>query len=270
MQKMLSLVTALGLMWGTSTVAQSTAANPAYVQGIQALEQGAWQEAEGHFRQILSLPEYRTEAALRLLQCGLEANNWRTYQKALEVLQAMRYPHLSVAHYLALARLALQDQEHWVALDALQKGRLIDQNNPELLLVQAELYRDQNRQLAALQCLEQAAFVAPKASIYNELASLYLQKGDTLSALETYQRTLQLEPNDKRALLALGALNLSLSEREPANTNAWLQRAADCYERYQTAYPKDRSALELLRAIYELQGKATESERVRRLLAAAD
>lgn len=218
----------------------------AYKAGIEAIDKKDYTGAILQFQKAVKANPNNNEAALRLVQCALMRQDLAAFQLGIETLSKNQYKGLNADIYLAFGQLAKSKKEFSLAIDAAQKGRIYDQNNAELLLLEAAVYKEQGHLLTAIQRLEQAAITGSNPIIYNELGNTYTEKGDLNKAIEYYNKTLSLEEDNPAALVCLGKIYIELYQQKGTNADAMLQKAIVTFEKYLEFYPMDNSSKDIL------------------------
>jgi len=109
-------------------------------------------------------------------------------------------------------------------------------NDRELLLILCDAYSSSGRAKEAVGVLQKIvdSFGGRRAKelapIHHRLAKAYLAEGDKTKALAELDSAFKLDPGSVAVLRDLGTLSLELADSEPAQKDAYLDRAAKTFK----------------------------------------
>ncbi|MGD8993490.1 MAG: tetratricopeptide repeat protein, partial [Desulfobacterales bacterium] len=126
--------------------------------------------------------------------------------------------------------------------------------NQYYYFTEAQIQRKKGNLPKTIELLKQAIELDPE-SLYlkRELATVYLQNKDDVSALGILEGVLKDHPNDTRSLILYGGINQVLKDN---------QAAMDAYERVIAQDPKQEKVYQLLGGIYLETEDFDQAERV--------
>jgi tetratricopeptide (TPR) repeat protein len=131
-------------------------------------------------------------------------------------------PDAVLGHY-AVAMVAIAERKFALAEEHLHHALALDPDHVHALLGLARLYRQWNRPQDALPLLEKARDVAPDdADTWAALADHYIHVADFDRADDLARRGLAIDPENKDALLAIGAVLLHRGDAVGAREHALL------------------------------------------------
>ncbi|MBH76584.1 MAG: hypothetical protein CMP68_05565 [Flavobacteriales bacterium] len=106
-------------------------------------------------------------------------------------------------YYLELIKNYLSSDQIKLALKEIIKAKkLFENNNPELIILEAEAYLINNQYEKAIQLLNDANIKDPKNLIFlQKLSEIYVQKSEYKQALLVYDKILEFDPENSTALL---------------------------------------------------------------------
>jgi len=169
-----------------------------YNQGVLYYEMKQYDRAAKAFTKVIKLDKKDIDAREYLVEVQRQRKKPREALKVLEELIKLRPDHWP--YYAKAFEIydQLGDYEEMTKTLARAVGKAPEQ--PELRFFLGVAYEKRNLLVEAIRQFEAATKLAPKNIDYlNRLAALYEQIGKTDKALKTYQKILDLDPEDGQA-----------------------------------------------------------------------
>ena len=150
--------------------------------------------------------------------------NLRQYDKAAAVLEDLYDSHRDRDDVLSvLVQLYDEQQEYEAAIDALTKLETLEGKNERLSYAKSNFYTQLGNKKAAISEMKQLADQYPNDQNYRGLyANALFINGQKEKALELYNDILQVEPDNRNALMAL--LAYEKDEGDPSKAEALAER----------------------------------------------
>ncbi len=252
-------------------------------QAVEAFNKEDYDRALDAFEQILeleALPVMKPEGdevvvdTVIIYNAGLAAYNAEKYDEAIKYYkEAAKYKYNGAHTHQLISSSYISKQDTLGALDALKEGLKEYPNNSSIMVDLINIYLNLKRSDDAMKYLDLAISKDPKnASFHFALGTLYdrLERFD--DSKKCYEKAIEFKPDYFDAYYNLGALffNRGVKQVEAANAvpanepekyelekekaNVEFVKAIPYMEKAHEYNPKDRYALESLKALYYRQG----------------
>jgi tetratricopeptide (TPR) repeat protein len=117
--------------------------------------------------------------------------------------------HLSAPQNLALGLLFSSAGAYELAIPRFEEALRVDATNDTAIVNLALTYKNLGKTPAAIDLLRRAAKERPSAALYNLLAGLDEESSEYVEAVQSFQRAVELDPNNERYYFDLGMEYLS-------------------------------------------------------------
>jgi tetratricopeptide (TPR) repeat protein len=247
-------------------------------QAVNAFQVEDYNKALSSFEQIIEINDIpvvksdNPEAVdtVIIFNAGLAAYNAENYKKAIEYYREAGKHGYNGAKTYSLIGAAYQMMNDTVsALAALQEGYEKYPEDNALLESMIQIYMDLDKTGEALTYLEKAIAQDPtKPRYYFAQGALFEKMGNEEKAIETYKKTMEIDPEFFNAYYNLGALyyNKGVQQVEVANAvppnekakydievkkaDEWFAKALPYMEKCNELQPEDKMVLESLKNLY--------------------
>lgn len=247
-------------------------------QAVQAFQDEDYKKALMSFEQILDIQNIDIVKAddptgvdtVILFNSGLAAFNAEDYDKAIKYYgEAAKYGYNGARSYSLLSSAYQAKKDTVGALNALKEGFEKYPSDNVVLESMIQIYMDLNKSDEAMKYLEMA--IAQDATVpryFFAQGALYEKLGDEENAIETYKKTIEVDPEFFNAYYNLGALyynkgvkQIEVAKEVPANDNKkyeeelakadiWFERALPYMEKCNELQPNETMTLESLKNLY--------------------
>jgi tetratricopeptide (TPR) repeat protein len=173
-------------------------------------------------------------------------------KESINKLIDMNYKDASV--YNEMSRLSLADKDTVKALSYLEKGRILMPENSELLNSEINIYLAQGKINVLKDKLTKAIELSPKnEALYCVLANIYNSSKDQDKAIESYKKSLEINPKYDIANYNLGVIYFTKGKEWMDKVNALpLKEEAKAKDYEAKAKVEFKSATEYLEKSYEV------------------
>lgn len=157
-------------------------------------------------------------------------------QQALQIMEtlASRYPD-SVHARIAMARIALINNQLELAMHAVDKALVLEPGMPRAEIIKAQILIRQNKKPDALEGLKQAVERRPDhAELHFAYGRMLLDAGDLEGAKQQFRKVVKLAPENTDALYSLALLELETGELKTAGKH--LLQMLETGEKQQSVY----------------------------------
>jgi|GEM_PF-196382 len=196
-------------------------------------QQGKMEEAQKFYREGLDCPVALPQIRQRLAAIALERQDYST---VIEHCQALQHEHPEdVWAYMVLGQLYLITKQFEQAISSFERALTIEPDNFEMYDDQVETLAHDGQITAAIDRLQE---IVEKQGEFPDsfvrLGDLYSQIGDDNTAVQNYQRALQLHPGYLEAAVKLGTQHLRMGRFYDAATR--FNKAIEINERLISGY----------------------------------
>lgn len=247
-------------------------------QAVQAFQEENYEKALSSFEQILKINEMPVIKAdnpgsvdtVIIFNSALAAYNAEKYDVAVKYYRDAAKHGYNGARTYSLMSAAYQMQKDTTgALNCLKEGFEKYPEDNSILEGMIQIYMDQNKTDEAMQYLEKAIAQDPtKPRYYFAQGALYEKMGQEQKAIETYNKTIEIDANFFNAYYNLATLNynkgvqqMEIAKNVPPNENAryeaemkkadeWFAKALPYMEKCNEIQAGDKIVLESLKNLY--------------------
>lgn len=246
-------------------------------QAVQAFQVEDYNKALSSFEQILEInqmPVVKMDSpeaidTVIIFNSGLAAYNAEKYETAIKYYrESAKYGYNGARTYSLISASYQMMNDTVKALDALKEGYQKYPDDKPLLESMIQIYIWTNKTDEAMANLDKAIAQDPKPNYYFAKGSLYEKKGEEQKAIETYKKTMEVDPNFFDAYYNLGALyynkgvqQIEVANAVPANDNAkyiaeakkaddWFSMALPFMEKCNELEANNKMVLESLKNLY--------------------
>lgn len=240
-------------------------ANGHLIVANRALNKGEDERAYQSFLKIQAIaPEtYQVEHNLALLSDRLNKNEEavRRYEQLLGERKTARPSYIH-----ALADIFSTTDQDLQLVNVLIRGQELYPNDKEILFRLINTYNSNQAYDAIVPLVEQAVKLDPEnATLHYIAAYAFDVTGNRNSALESYQRLIELDKNNYEGNLGIGLIYLEDYLKNP-NSRTAQNRAQDYLLRANQINPSGINTLRSLAVLYQQKGDIIQLERVNNIL----
>ncbi len=169
-------------------------------------KQKSWDKAEEIAKELLEQSENKELAHYKLAQLYMGQQKFESAIVEFEKIRATKPQATDVLAGLVNSYLAIKQENK--AADLLDGLLLKDKDNPVLLTMRAELYRQMKQLSEAEAVFKQVVELKPQVELsYKNLVSIYIIQKDINKVIDVFQQGLKQIPESKYFLMQLGVLN---------------------------------------------------------------
>ena len=229
----------LGLLWAEVTPLDT---QPHLMLSIQFLETGNFDQALSHMASVIDLGGSMDFSTLSSRTARMTAEARAGLISNLKQLSIDYSEQQSIR--IALVQMLAQSGEYEQALEELKAFTEVTDNNPSLVLLEAQLLQNLDQLEDAMDVLRNGIReFEDDRSLRSNFARLYIQDEDFENARAQYEYLFETDPQDWEALYSMALLDLELENFERAITS--LSRLIDVDQRkdesqYYTGYSYDQ------------------------------
>jgi tetratricopeptide (TPR) repeat protein len=246
-------------------------------QAVAAFQVEDYNKALASFEQILEInqmPVVKMDNptavdTVIIFNSGLAAYNAEKYEKAIEYYrESAKYGYNGARTYSLISASYQMMNDTVKALDALKEGYQKYPDDKALLESMIQIYIDLNKSEEALTNLDKAIAQDPKPNYYFAQGSLYEKLGQEQKAIESYNKSIEIDPTFFNGYYGLGVINynkgvqqIEVAKEVPTNENAkyeaemkkaddWFAKALPYMEKCNELQANDKAVLESLKNLY--------------------
>lgn len=247
-------------------------------QAVEAFQVEDYNKALLSFQQVLEIQEIPVVKqdnpgavdTVIIFNAGLAAYNAENYKTAIGYYrEAAKYGYNGARTYSLIAASYQLMNDTLGALESLKEGFEKYPEDNGVLESMIQIYMDLDKTDEAMKYLEMAiAQDDTKPRYYFAQGALYEKMGNEQKAIETYKKTMEVDPEFFNAYYNLGALyynkgvqQIEVAKDVPANENAryeaelkkadqWFELALPYMEKCHSLQPDDKMVLESLKNLY--------------------
>jgi tetratricopeptide (TPR) repeat protein len=247
-------------------------------QAVEAFQVENYEKALLSFQQVLEIQEIPVVKqdnpdavdTVIIFNSGLAAYNAENYETAIKYYKdAAKYGYNGARTYSLIAASYQLMNDTIGALESLKEGFEKYPEDNGVLESMIQIYMDLDKTDEAMKYLEMAiAQDDTKPRYYFAQGALYEKMGNEEKAIETYKKTMEVDPEFFNAYYNLGALyynkgvqQIEVAKEVPANENAryeaelkkadqWFEAALPYMEKCHTLQSEDKMVLESLKNLY--------------------